>query len=447
MQVDNQTHPKLLQKDKTQQKGKNVKISYKDCQVHHIPTILNGKIEVKNTGVKNEMNYKNGKNNTQDCKQHKVIMIGDSFIRGIRDNVEMSISDRFGIYSLLHPGGNLDTILHSAYKASENLTKKDLIYVCGGTNDFISDIEGPNVDSILEFMQSNKHTNVIFANVPLRYDLSYYSQINENIRTYNRKIRETIREHEQVTLMELNTERKNHTRHGLHFNKLGKWWLTHKIKKSIYTILGMKTEQSRTMESKQGPQEKRNKVEERDEIQECMEHNKKEHGRIVTQINKSTQEDKNERVCKNSDKNSGNDGGSHDIDIESVVVQNQVGGIDKNGEVRNNSMDLDKIQASSTNTQIEVVNKNMLIQEKNERVCENSDNKNVDDRACQNNESGVVHLQEYGERRSNSMDPDVAQTSSINTKCKTLDKIAETRRISTRNKKTPCMRDDDDFLY
>ena len=76
------------------------------------------------------------------------------------------------------------------------------------------------------------------------------------------------------------------------------------------------------------------------------------------------------------------------------------------------------------------------------KVCENSDNKNVDDRACQNNESGVVHLQEYGgkkngERRSNSMDPDVAQTSSINTKCKTLDKIAETRRISTRNKKTP----------
>jgi len=41
----------------------------------------------------------------------------------------------------------------------------------------------------------------------------------------------------------------------------------------------------------------------------------------------------------------------------------------------------------------------MLIQEKNERVCENSDNKNVDDRACQNNESGVVHLQEYGAKK------------------------------------------------
>jgi hypothetical protein len=77
---------------------------------------------------------------------------------------------------------------------------------------------------------------------------------------YNRRVGEIIREQEQVTLMELDTERKNHTRHGLHFNKLGKWWLSHKITKSIYSILGVKTEQSRKMESKQRSQENKNKV-------------------------------------------------------------------------------------------------------------------------------------------------------------------------------------------
>ena len=87
-------------------------------------------------------------------------MIGDSFLRGIRDNVELSTSDSFGIYSFLHPGCELDTILQAADKASKNLTHKDLIYVCGGTNDFNSDSEGPNVYNILEFIQSNKHTNV-----------------------------------------------------------------------------------------------------------------------------------------------------------------------------------------------------------------------------------------------------------------------------------------------
>jgi hypothetical protein len=156
-----------------------------------IPTILNGKIEVRNLGVTlNKVNNKNGKIKTQKIKQHKVMLIGDSFLRGIRDNVELSTSDKFGIYSCIHPGGNLDTILQSAYKASENLTLNDLIYVCGGTNDFNSDSEGPNVDSIQEFLQSSKHTNVIFADVPLRYDQPYSSQRNERIRTYNRRIGE-----------------------------------------------------------------------------------------------------------------------------------------------------------------------------------------------------------------------------------------------------------------
>ena len=98
-----------------------------------------------------------------------------------------------------------------------------MICICGGANDFNSDMEGPNVSNILEFIQSNKHTNVVFTNVPLRYDLSYYSQINEKIRSYNRRTGEIIQEYERMTLMELDTERKNHTRHGLHFNRFGKW--------------------------------------------------------------------------------------------------------------------------------------------------------------------------------------------------------------------------------
>ena len=89
---------------------------------------------------------------TQKLKQHKGIMIGDSFLRGIRDNVKLSTSDRFRIYSLHQPGCDLDTILQSAYKVSKNLNHKDLIYVFGGANDFNSDTQGPNVDNILEFI-------------------------------------------------------------------------------------------------------------------------------------------------------------------------------------------------------------------------------------------------------------------------------------------------------
>ena len=130
---DNQKHPQLHRNERTQQMGKNIKKYKDDCQAHHIPTILNGKIEEKNTGVTlNEVNDKNGKNKTQTLKQRKVIMIGDSFLRGTRDNVELLTSDRFGIFSLLQPGCDLDTILQSAYKASKNLTHKDLICLWWG---------------------------------------------------------------------------------------------------------------------------------------------------------------------------------------------------------------------------------------------------------------------------------------------------------------------------
>jgi hypothetical protein len=105
-------------------------------------------------------------------------------------------------------------------------------------------------------------------------------------------------------------------------------------------------------------------------------------------------------------------------------------------------------------TQIEVVNKNTerLIQEINETMSENSDNKQVDDRDRQNNESVVVQNQEGGgernsELRNNSMDPEVARASSTSTQCTSLDKVAETRRASNRNKKTPSIRGNDVFLW
>jgi len=44
-------------------------------------------------------------------RQHKVTMIGDSFLRGIRENVELSLRNKFGIYSMVldAPGNKSET--------------------------------------------------------------------------------------------------------------------------------------------------------------------------------------------------------------------------------------------------------------------------------------------------------------------------------------------------
>jgi hypothetical protein len=41
-------------------------------------------------------------------------MIGDSFLGGIRENVELSLSNKFGIYCMVNPGYDLNTLLESA---------------------------------------------------------------------------------------------------------------------------------------------------------------------------------------------------------------------------------------------------------------------------------------------------------------------------------------------
>jgi hypothetical protein len=98
--------------------------------------------------VSSEVTYKNS-GIKKKFRQHKVTLIGDSFLRGIRENVELSLSNKFGIYSMLKPGCKLNTLLEYANRASGSLTHKDVIFICGGANDFNSDKDEPTIDHIM----------------------------------------------------------------------------------------------------------------------------------------------------------------------------------------------------------------------------------------------------------------------------------------------------------
>jgi hypothetical protein len=239
--------------------------------------------------------------------------------------------------------------------------------------------------------------------------------------------------------MELDTEKKNHTRHGLHFNKLGKRWLSHKITKLIYATLDMKTEPTKKIEDEQEPKENIKETEGNDSSHECMDNNKKEDVRMKTQV---------EMVNNNTE-------------ILTQKTDERVSGISVLKQV-NDSQDLsheyranNEKEDTRMKTQIKVVNKitEMLFQDSDERVSVNSVSKKENDRDTLNNVSMIMQNQENvdkeknGEIRNNSMDPEVEQASSTITRCKILDKIVDTRRISTRSKKPPSMRDNDNFLW
>ena len=106
------------------------------------------------------------------------------------------------------------------------------------------------IDHIMEFIKTNNHTNIVLTSVPIHYDLSYYSPENKGIRPFNKKLKEITKEHKQVALIEIDTDRKYHTQHGLHFNKLGKLLFSNKIAQAIHFILGNKLKQSTVMSEK-----------------------------------------------------------------------------------------------------------------------------------------------------------------------------------------------------
>ena len=175
---DHQTKLQYQSRGKIQQIDKKYK---EDSQIYHIPTLHNSKTGNKSMeSVPSVLTHKNSVTKKK-VRQHNLTMIGDSFLRGIRENVEASLTDKFGMYmySVVKPGCELNTLLESAESVTGSLTHKDVTFICGGSNHFNFHKDESIIDHIMEFITTNNHTNIVLANVPSRYDLSYYSQVNK----------------------------------------------------------------------------------------------------------------------------------------------------------------------------------------------------------------------------------------------------------------------------
>ena len=102
--------------------------------------------------------------------------------------MELSLSYIFGIYCVDKPVCELNILLESANSVLGSLTQRDIILICGSTNEFNIDKGESIIDHTMEFIKTNNHTNIVLANGPIWYDLSYYLQENMGIRSFNKKI-------------------------------------------------------------------------------------------------------------------------------------------------------------------------------------------------------------------------------------------------------------------
>jgi hypothetical protein len=68
-------------------------------------------------------------------KEHKVLIIGDSYIRNCAENVKSIIKDNFDVQGFVKPGARTDVLVNSAKNYIKKLSKSDIIIFYGGVND------------------------------------------------------------------------------------------------------------------------------------------------------------------------------------------------------------------------------------------------------------------------------------------------------------------------
>jgi hypothetical protein len=138
---------------------------------------------------------------------------------------------------MIRPGAGSEKIANSSVEDLLNLRLQDIIVLTTGANDAYRNAKGLALTQITKFIQRNYIANIIIIDIPQRYDLSPSSRINLETEEFNRKLKKITTLNNHVSLLETNFKRECFTRHGLHWNSLGRFLvvklLLHQINKLI----------------------------------------------------------------------------------------------------------------------------------------------------------------------------------------------------------------------
>jgi len=184
-----------------------------------------------------QSNYK--KTKAMAYRNHKILIIGDSHARGLLEKVRNSLNDVFSVTGVTKPNATTEAITSPLHLSIDNLTKSDLIIFYGGTKDISSNESSKGLRSLIDFAQRTSNTNVLMLGAPHRYDLPHFSCVNTEVKLFNNKLQNHMSTFNHVSVLNIPTERSQHTTHGLHLNKKGKNLIVNNLVKEIknlYTV-------------------------------------------------------------------------------------------------------------------------------------------------------------------------------------------------------------------
>jgi hypothetical protein len=216
-------------------------------EIFPIPTILNHQISgeksrneprqrtfTKEREKKQMENSRKGK--TTLTTINRVVIIGDSHLKGSVERTGNYLSSGFEVSGLIKPGVGIENILGKKESGMYNLTKSDVLVCNGGANDVYNNNSKKALVQFGKFIQDNNNTNLIVIDIPHRHDQPYSSHMNEEIRYFHSKLKNIAKLYNHVMVLESNVSRNCFTHHGLHLNGLGKGLLAKQIASLIYKL-------------------------------------------------------------------------------------------------------------------------------------------------------------------------------------------------------------------
>lgn len=156
------------------------------------------------------------------CKKPKVTILSDSHGRHLSDLLRGQCSIKYDVLGFVKPNGKLSSVVNNVDKTLSDMDNNDLLIVFGGTND-ISSV--PCVDKICnqidEVLKMSSRTQLVVVGLPLRWD---QPELNQQISLVNERISLLVLSYSHAKFLSLDSVFKPvfYTKHGLHFNMLGK---------------------------------------------------------------------------------------------------------------------------------------------------------------------------------------------------------------------------------
>jgi lysophospholipase L1-like esterase len=78
-------------------------------------------------------------------RKHKVLLLGDSQVRGCVDLLNQNLNREFGVSGFVKPGAKTSSILDT--NIDKDMSKDDVIIVCAGTNDISKTLQRKDLET------------------------------------------------------------------------------------------------------------------------------------------------------------------------------------------------------------------------------------------------------------------------------------------------------------